>query len=177
MASEFQKKKWSNMFNMFDVNGDGRIEQSDLDQFHTHLYEMRGVGPGDAQFDELNGRFAQFGQALQQVSQGKPVTLDDWLTFLSNVTTSPEMYQMIRPISESIFGLWDLNGDGHVSLQEYRKLCSVMRLGQDYADQIFAKLDLNKDQKITMDELMKLSDDFFVGDDPNAPGNLFFGPL
>lgn len=177
MASEFQKKKWSNMFKMFDVNGDGQIEQSDLDQFHTNLYEMREIGPGDEAFDELNGRFTQFGQALQQVSNGQPVILDGWLAFLTNVAAAPEMYQMIRPISEAIFGLWDLNGDGKVTLQEYRKLCAVMRLGEGYADQIFAKLDLNKDEMITMDELMKLSDQFFVGDDPNAPGNLFFGPL
>ena len=177
MASELQKKKWANMFKMFDVNGDGQIEQSDLDQFHTNLYQMREIGPGDDQFEMLNGRFAQFGQALQQVSGGKPIEMDGWVAFLSNVAANPDMYKMIRPISESIFGLWDLNGDGHVSLQEYRKLCTVMRLGEAYADQVFAKLDLNQDAQITLDELMKLSDEFFVGDDPDAPGNLFFGPL
>lgn len=177
MASELQKKKWANMFKMFDVNGDGQIEQSDLDTFHTNLYEMREIGPGDKQFETLNGRFSHFGQALEQAANGKPVGMDVWLGFLSNVAANPELYQNIRPISESIFSLWDLNGDGHVSLQEYRKLCSVMRLGEQYADQIFAKLDLNQDDRITLDELMKLSDEFFVGDDPDAPGNLFFGPL
>lgn len=177
MASELQKKKWANMFNMFDVNGDGKIEQADFDQFHTRLYEMRGIGPGDAQFAELNGRFAGFAQALQQMTQSNSIGMDDWLAFLSNVANAPEKYQIVRPISEAIFGLWDLNGDGHVSLQEYRKLCTVMRLGDDYANQMFAKLDLNQDRKITVDELIMLSDEFFVGDDPGAPGNLFFGPL
>ena len=52
-----------------------------------------------------------------------------------------------------------------------------MRLGEGYADDMFAKLDLNQDGNISTEELMKLSDQYFVGDDPNAPGNLFFGPL
>lgn len=177
MASELQQKKWANMFNMFDVNGDGKIEQADFDQFHTRLYEMRGIGPGDAQYDELNGRFAEFSQALQQVAQSDSITIDEWLQFLSHVANSPNKYQVVRPISEAIFGLWDLNGDGHVSLTEYRKLCTVMRLDAEYADQIFTKLDLNQDKQITVDELITLSDEFFVGDDPSAPGNLFFGPL
>ncbi|MCB8926859.1 MAG: EF-hand domain-containing protein [Ardenticatenaceae bacterium] len=177
MASELQQKKWANMFNMFDVNGDGKIEQADFDLFHSRLYEMRGIGPGDAQFDELNGRFAGFAQALQQMTQSESVGMDDWINFLSGVANAPQKYQIVRPISEAIFGLWDLNGDGHVSLSEYRKLCTVMRLGEEYADQIFTKLDLNQDQRITVDELITLSDEFFVGDDPAAPGNLFFGPL
>ncbi|MCA9929078.1 MAG: EF-hand domain-containing protein [Anaerolineales bacterium] len=177
MATEFQKKKWSNMFKMFDVNGDGQIAQSDLEQFHSRLFEMRGIGPGDSQYDALNGRFAQFGQALKQITNVETLKIDDWLTFWANVTSSPELYQIVRPTSEAIFGLWDLDGDGQVSIQEYRKLCTVMRLGEGYADEMFAKLDLNKDGNISMDELMKLSDDYFVGDDPNAPGNLFFGPL
>ena len=177
MASELQKKKWANMFNMFDVNGDGQIEQSDLDQFHNRLFEMRGIKPGDPQYDALNGRFAEFGQALQQITQADTLKMDHWLAFWSNVAASPEMYQMVRPTSEAIFGLWDLNDDGQVSLKEYRKLCVVMRLGEAYADGIFEKLDLNKDGNISMDELMRLSDQYFVGDDPNAPGNLFFGPI
>ncbi len=177
MASELQQKKWANMFNMFDVNGDGKIEQTDFDQFHSRLYEMRGIGPGDAQFDELNGRFAGFSQALQQATNSKSITIADWLAFFTHVAASPEIYERVRPISEAIFSLWDLNGDGHVSLQEYRKLCTVMRLDEKYADQIFAKLDLNQDKRITVDELITLSDEFFVGDDPDAPGNLFFGPL
>jgi len=177
MPSELQVKKWSNMFKMFDVNGDGQIEQADLVLFHTNLYEMRGIGPGDPQFEQLEGHFGQFGQALQQVSNGQPVKLDAWLGFLSHAAANPELYKMIQPISEAIFSLWDLNGDGHVSLQEYRKLCKVMRLGEEYADGIFARLDLNQDQRITLDELMTLSDQFFVGDDPDEPGNWFFGPL
>ncbi|MCA9944368.1 MAG: EF-hand domain-containing protein [Anaerolineales bacterium] len=177
MATEFQKNKWANMFKMFDVNGDGQIEQSDLDQFHDRLFKMRGIGPGSAQYEELNGRFAQFGQALKQVTKVETLTMADWLAFWTNVASSPEMYQIVRPTSEAIFGLWDLNGDGQVSLQEYRKLCTVMRLGEGYADDMFAKLDLNQDGNISTEELMKLSDQYFVGDDPNAPGNLFFGPL
>ena len=97
MASELQKKKWANMFNMFDMNDDGKIEQADFDAFHTRLYEMRGIGPGDAQFDELNGRFAGFAQALQQMTQSDSIAMDDWLAFLSGVANAPEKYQIVRP--------------------------------------------------------------------------------
>jgi hypothetical protein len=103
--------------------------------------------------------------------------MDHWLTFLTHVANSPELYQRIRPISHSIFGMLDQNGDGQVSINEYRKLCAVMQLGEGYADEIFAKLDLDANGTISMDELMQLSDQFFVGDDPDAPGNLFFGRI
>lgn len=97
MASELQKKKWANMFNMFDVNGDGKIEQADFDQFHTRLYQMRGIGPGDAQFDELNGRFAGFAQALQQVTQSDSVGMADWIAFLSGVANAPQNIRSSGP--------------------------------------------------------------------------------
>ena len=177
MATELQKKKWSNMFKMFDVNGDGQIQQSDLDQFNSRYFEMRGLEPGSPKYDELNRSFAEFGQTLQQATDAKSITLDNWLAFLTNVAATPEMYQVVRTVSEFIFTLLDENGDGKVSINEYRKLCSVMRLGEGYADKMFAKLDLNHDEFISLDELLKLSDQFFVGDDPDAPGNLFFGPV
>ncbi len=177
MATELQKKKWANMFKMFDVDGDGKIEQSDLNQFHERLFEMSGIAVGSPKYDELNGRFGAFGQALQQATNAESIMMDDWFAFLTNATASPEMYQLLRPVSEAIFSLWDMNGDGKVSIKEYRKLYTVMRLGEGYADDIFTKLDLNQDGYISLDELMKLSDEYFVGDNPNAPGNLFFGPI
>ncbi len=177
MATALQKKKWPNMFKMFDVNGDGRIEQSDLDEFGSRMADMRGLTPGSEEHAELQERLGEFGQALSQVTDSEALYLDDWLAFWTNVAGSPEMYGVIRPTSELIFGLLDQDGDGEVTLAEYRKLCGVMRLDEKYADKIFARLDLNKDGTISMDELMMLSDQYFVGDDPDAPGNLFFGPI
>lgn len=177
MATELQKKKWPNMFKMFDVNGDGRIEQSDFDQFASRMTAMRGIAAGSAEHVELQERFAEFGRALKQVTGAEALCLDDWLAFWTSVANSSELYQIVRPTSEFIFGLLDRDGDGQVSLDEYRKLCGVMRLGERYADKIFAKLDLNQDGNISMDELMKLSDQYFIGDDPDAPGNFFFGPI
>ena len=52
-----------------------------------------------------------------------------------------------------------------------------MRLGESYADEMFNKLDLDNDGSISKNELMELAEQFFIGDDPNAPGNAFFGPV
>lgn len=177
MATEMQKKKWANMFKMFDINEDGKIEQTDFDQFAERMAKMRQAEMSSPPFGNMLAGFTGLLQAFEQMTGSKSISLDQWVGFWSNVAQNPEMYQTIRQTSGVIFSVLDADGDGQVSLEEYRKLCGVMRLEPTYADGIFAKLDLNQDAMISMDELMTLADQYFVGDDPNAPGNFFFGPI
>ena len=180
MPSELQKKKWANMFNMFDVNRDGRINEADHDGFIAGIAEMRGFAPGSADYRTLHDQLGTFWNPLMEsagAGESREIGLDDWHQYWGQVAADPDKYGVVRGISGFIFGLLDQSGDGQISINEYRKLCAVMRLGEEYADGIFAKLDLSSDGAISMDELMELTDQFFVGDDPDAPGNLFFGPV
>ncbi len=61
-------------------------------------------------------------------------------------------------------------------LEEYKTIFQIWRLPEDLAVEIFPKLDLNGDGGITKDELVELVQQFHGSDDPDAPGNLFFGP-
>lgn len=180
MASELQKKKWTNMFNMFDVNRDGRIDEADHDGFIAGIAEMRDIAPDSAGYRVLHDQLGTFWNPLMEsagAGDTREIGLDDWHRYWGQVTAHPDTYGVVRGISAFIFGLLDQSGNGQISIEEYRKLCGVMRLGEEYADGIFARLDLGDDGNISMDEMMQLTDQFFLGDDPDAPGNLFFGLL
>jgi hypothetical protein len=77
---------------------------------------------------------------------------------------------------EDVFDALDMDHDGGVALEDYRYYyaCSGQRLSD--AGGNFAKLDLNGDGRISREEFTRLCTDFFLGDDPQAPGNWLFGP-
>ena len=181
MATELQKRKWPNLFKMLDFNGDGVVEKADIETMAIQIAGMRGFSPGSPQHEELHGSFMGFWSGVEELAdtdKDDKVSLAEWLAYWTKVTESPQMYQSVnKPLSEFIFGLLDEDGDGQITIDEYRQFYKMMRMSEAFADEMFSKLDLNQDDGISMEGLLTLTEQFFVGDDPNAPGNLFFGPI
>ena len=75
-----------------------------------------------------------------------------------------------------MLGLWDQNGDGKLSVQEYAKLGWCYGITEEAMREAFQHLDRNGDGYLTIEELTKAVDEFYRSDDPDAPGNWTFGP-
>jgi Ca2+-binding EF-hand superfamily protein len=70
-----------------------------------------------------------------------------------------------------------LDKDGSISVEEYKTMYKIHGIGNEsLAAKIFAKLDFDGDGKISKNDAMNLVADFYLSDNPQAPGNLFFGP-
>ncbi len=179
MLTELQTKKWTRLFQVYDANGNGVVEKSDFEAIFQNLAQMRNLTPGTPQYEEIYAKFMEDWEHLRKDADknnnGK-VELAEWLEHGDHRINSPDMYQTNIDLENQIFELLDLNGNGIISLEEYKTIFRSWRLPEDLAVEIFPKLDLNGDGGITKDEFVELVRQFHASDDPDAPGNLFFGP-
>ena len=72
--------------------------------------------------------------------------------------------------------LWDRDGDGKLSADEYVKLEWCYGVTEEAAREAFRHLDRDGDGYLTLEEGMKAIEEFYLSDDPDAPGNWLFGP-
>lgn len=74
------------------------------------------------------------------------------------------------------FDIQDVDKDGTISLEEYGVMYKIHGIGDDsLVAEIFAKLDFDGDGKIMKNDYLNLVADFYLSNNPQAPGNLFFG--
>lgn len=180
MLTEFQQRKLSNLFAIHDLDHDGALRRDDYVEYTRRLAAERGLPPGSAKHDELLSKFLGFWNALNQGADANGdnrVTLPEWLTFFDRMLTARNATVDLRPIGDSVFGMLDKNGDGVITIEEYRWLFSSGGVSPALADDSFRRIDVDRDGRVTPSELSSHLSEFFLSNDPAAPGNWLFGPV
>jgi Ca2+-binding EF-hand superfamily protein len=180
MLTRFQKQKLTNLFAIHDLDRDGMLEQSDYVEYTRRLAGKRGVEPGSAQYDELLSRFLGFWDMLREIAdqnQNRSVTLREWFACFEQLLSLPDAAENMGSIGKAVFGMLDRNGDGVVTLDEYRWLYSSGALDPTLAGDSFKRLDTDHDGRITTAELSTRLVEFLTSDNPESPGTWLFGPV
>jgi Ca2+-binding EF-hand superfamily protein len=173
MASQHQLNKWPAMFNALDANKDGRLEAGDLAMLASKINES------GASSEALEPLMMKFWTAVLQAADtdGQDgVVVDEWLTFWRGVVNTENRYEeLVRPINELIYVLLDQNKDGSVSIDELQGFYGMLGIASSHAAALFARAGLSSTDTISRTHLNQLTDEYMVGDDPEAAGNIFFG--
>lgn len=181
MLTDLQRNKLPNLFHLHDVDGDGIVRKSDFDQFAQRLTESRGLEANSSEGEELRSRFTRVWEGMRPMAdaeQGSGLTLDGWFSFWNTALSTEGMYdEVASPVGEFVFFLLDEDGNGTVAFDEYMSFYDLMGLDRGVAERVFSKLDLNGDGSLSRDEISVLLEQYFCSDDPEAPGNWFFGPF
>ena len=178
MLSELQTKKWTRLFQVYDADSNGVVEREDFEAIFQNVATARKLTPGSPQYETIHAKFMEDWTHLQKDADRNNngrIELSEWLEHGDRRINSQQMYQTVIDIANQIFELLDLNGDGTISLEEYKIIYQGWRLPSNLAEEIFPKLDLNGDGVISQDEFVELVRQFHMSNDPDAPGNLFFG--
>lgn len=182
MASEFQIKKYRHMFNVFDTNSDGGVDENDTMQVVAKMAELRGIPTDSPQYKKLRGDYQAWwqmlGQQLDADHDGR-VTEDEFVTFWANFAdiarAGNELFANLLVASgETNFDLLDTNGDGTISLEEYTDWLKAQSVETDF-ETCFNSLDLDRDGLLQRDEAGAMLRNFILSDDPDASGNLLYG--
>ncbi|AOW99302.1 hypothetical protein BJP34_07385 [Moorena producens PAL-8-15-08-1] len=179
MLTELQTRKWSRLFQIYDADGNGVVEQADFETIFQTLAQARQLEANSPKYNQLHAKFMEDWEHLQKDADtdndGK-VNLKDWLAHGYRRINDDSMYQTVVDMGNQVFELLDLNGDGVITADEYKIILGSWRVSEELAEQIFPKLDFNGDGHISKEELVELVKQFHMSDDPDAPGNSFFGP-
>jgi juvenile hormone diol kinase len=115
---------------------------------------------------------------LADPSSDQRISLQEWLAFQDQILGTPGMYESFsKPIGSLVWEIMDGDGDGAASPSDYAAIYTWRGLNPQNAVENFKQLDLNGDGLLTLDEIKVLVEQFYRSDDPQQPGNWFFGPF
>jgi len=177
MLTQFQQRKLGKMFDLYDVNKDGYIEAADYARVGEGFALGTGCAPGSADFERLRATYLGFWEHLRQAAdsdQDGRVTRDE---FVASYDALLAMRETIASVSQGILQMTDHDGDGKISQAEFAANMRAYGVEAPAAAEAFGHLDRDGDGFIDNTELLQNVEEFFFGEDENAPGNWLVGPL
>jgi|SRR6476469_429282 len=179
MLTELQKKKLTYYFHAFDVDKNGFLEKSDFDKIINGFAEAYNIAQDSETYQYISSTYGKRWEALAKqadTNADKKVSLDEWLSYQDKLVNDPNSDFLWLKITSMFHDIQDVDKDGSLSLEEYKVMYKIHGFGDDsLAAEIFAKLDFDGDGQIRKNDVMNLVADFYLSNNPQAPGNLFFG--
>lgn len=189
MAAEFtqlQKNKLIHMFELLDVDGDGVLAYDDFRMTVEILAQERGLGKTDEGYLRLvesNKTLWRLFSRHLDINNDGSISSAEWLAFhiAAFVTdplkngVAPELSSALHSTADYFLELLDPDSDQSVTVENYITFCSAYNVGENEARIGFDMFDLDGNGRITQSEVVKLIQEFYLSDDPESAGNLFFG--
>lgn len=174
------------MFELIDVDGNGVIEYDDFKLVVDTMCEERGWSSGNRRrlgLVRANRRlWNMMANKLDADGDGE-ITLTEWLgfhiqAFLADPEldgSNPELNDALCSTAKFFCDMLDSDGDKKVTEFDYVLFCEAYNVPEKEARDSFRTFDLNEDGILQVSEVEKLIREFYLSDDEDAPGNIFFG--
>ena len=179
--SDFQRMKLARMFDVYDLNGDGFLEEEDFTRRAHQFAEERGWSNDSHDYREqlefTRADWQNLREATDADRDGR-VTRDEWLSFAEYMLADPDaLDQYAYGDADMIFRAMDSDHDGKITADEYRMYLRVYHIDGVHARPLFERLDTDGDGFVTRDEILQALREYLFSDDFEAPGNFLYGPI
>ena len=183
--SAFRQKKIAHEFRLLDLNGDGHLGKEDFQLAAARLGAAMGWGASEPKLAALIERRESEWDEICLASDfdgSNTVDPEEYLRFYAQVTrgltpqieTIPGWY---RKVCATRVDCIDLDEDGLVTLEEYRRFMTAHGRNDFDIEACFNHLDLKQTGHLDHEECVVLCLQFYLGEDPALPGNSLWGPL
>jgi Ca2+-binding EF-hand superfamily protein len=175
--SAFHEQKANRFFSAIDANGDGLVDQADVDQAVARFGEAFGPAPSSPALQRLTQAYSAV-LALGDTDDDGRIGFDDFKNVGPDVSENPAGIQAVRSLFDAMVQIVDGDGDGKLTKDEYARLFAI-RLGvpEDRAHEAFSKLDTDGDGLVSTDQIVEAVREYDFNDDPASSGSWLLGPL
>lgn len=178
--TEFQTRKWTHLFHIYDVDGNGVVTREDFDLKAQAVARIRNIELADDQYRQLHAKIMEDWEKLQHTvdtNNDHKVSLSEWLDHGAVITNDAEMYETVMREAEEVFDAFDADKDGVLQRDEVIVMLTAWGVDTEAMASTFSRLDRSGDGRLSTDKLKTLLRQFHHSDNPDDPGNYFFGPF
>ncbi|PSQ97360.1 MAG: hypothetical protein BRD55_03550 [Bacteroidetes bacterium SW_9_63_38] len=181
MLSDLQEQKATHYFNLIDEDGNGIVEVSDFALRAQRLAETRGVAEEERKeaLRDLVMRWWDHISTVADFDGDARITLPEWKAYWRSIQRGVEKddntLHTLQRAARGTLRAVDRTGDGRVTADEYADWLSAW--GAHESDEAFRQLDRGSKGYLTEQDLIVAVQEFYLSDDPAAPGNALYGPV
>lgn len=181
MLTELQRRKLTVLFHHHDMDNDGYLGRADYEEYARRVCEALDFQPGSPEYDAVYTQTlaawdTEVLQAFDKDGDNR-VSLEEHLAAYDVSINDPVLRQRLQQdYADSLLKMWDRDGDGRLSDAEYVALSGCFGVPEEAAREAFDHLDREADGYISAEEFLKAVEEFYLSDDPDAPGNWLIGP-
>lgn len=179
-ASEFLIRKLIRWFASFDADGDGVIDLLDftgMAQLYCDAYE---VPTRSETWRRMHERAHVEWRAIEQrkgAANPAKLTKEELPSWLRTAEYADFVVQAAIPFSETAFSIADADGDGRCTVDEMAAAQARTGMSDEEIHRSFDVLDFDGDGYVTLEDFSQAHVEFYLSDDPTAPGNLMAGEV
>jgi Ca2+-binding EF-hand superfamily protein len=168
-------------FHLFDLDQSGVMDRQDCELVVQATTQVMGYAPGSPEYTTYHAEYMAGWDALLALADSdgdQRLTATEFCTAFGKLMAQPEQFNaVVLGFVKTAITLWDSNQDGKVSEQEYKNYLLTIQVTEAEAADAFRRLDLDRDGYLSREEIFQNMKEYYFTDDPNAPGNWFFGPF
>jgi Ca2+-binding EF-hand superfamily protein len=180
MATTFQQHKLEKVFDSFDLGHKGVIDELDLVAMAQIWCETYDATPNSLTWRKIHGQARGFWRGIQASMESgdvERITKADWVAYMDKPGFAEFVEKVAIPFSMAVFDAADKDGDGRITVEEMMAGQGKSGMSEQETRSAFELLDIDHDGLVTADEYVQAAREFYLSEDPDAPGNLIAGDL
>jgi len=183
MLGDLQRKKAAHYFDLIDEDNNGLIEPEDFERRADRLAEAFGI-TDEAEQNRLRRRLSLWWEHLSTLADANDdgrITREEWEKYWERFKIAVSMGSnrkslgRLERVARHTFQAIDRSGTGRISEEEFANWLQAWDI--DQREKIFRRLDRGDKGHLTKEDLVEATKEFYLANDPRAPGNLLYGEL
>jgi Ca2+-binding EF-hand superfamily protein len=183
MLGDLQRRKAAHYFDLIDADGNDLIEPADFQWRADRLAEAMDVSSTEER-DRLRRRVMLWWEHLATLADANDdgrITRHEWKMYWERFKIAVGMGSNRRSIAKlervarHTFRAIDRTDSGRVSEAEFSDWLAAWDIDGHAA--VFRRLDRDGTGYLTENDLTTATKEFYLSNDPEAPGNVLYGPL